>query len=418
MSWRAAAVIALAASAGCTQVLGLDGLHDRVDGGALAVGLDATHPSDVAAHDARTADREAVDAGARDATGALDARRVDSAHGDDASDARLARDARMDAGRDSGPTEPPSCATAGPGRTNCGAVPGESCCASLPVEAGAFYESFTAGEMGGSQKAEVAALRIDKYLVTVGRFAEFVSAADAGYHPPEGSGRHAYLNSDAGLVSIPDSGAGPTTYEQGWSSTDNASVAPTDTNLTTDCGNYSSWPNPGSIVTPDPRLPINCVNWYEAYAFCIWDGGFLPTLAEWEYVTVGPAPSTTYPWGNTAPGTSNEYAIFNCNYPQPGAACTDYANISPVGTASRGAGKWGQLDLVGELDEWLLDGSQEYGVVNSVVSCNDCVYQGSFRMVRGTDYESDLNPATVQHLSAATPDTRSSFTGFRCARAL
>lgn len=25
------------------------------------------------------------------------------------------------------------------------------------------------------------------------------------------------------------------------------------------------------------NLPMNCLSWYEAFAFCIWDGGRLPT---------------------------------------------------------------------------------------------------------------------------------------------
>ena len=33
--------------------------------------------------------------------------------------------------------------------------------------------------------------------------------------------------------------------------------------------------------------PINCITWWEALAFCIWDGGFLPSAAEWNYAAAG-----------------------------------------------------------------------------------------------------------------------------------
>jgi hypothetical protein len=47
--------------------------------------------------------------------------------------------------------------------------------------------------------------------------------------------------------------------------------------------------------------PMNCINWYEANAFCIWDGGRLPSEAEWNYTAAGGSQQRQYPWGATAP---------------------------------------------------------------------------------------------------------------------
>jgi sulfatase modifying factor 1 len=45
-------------------------------------------------------------------------------------------------------------------------------------------------------------------------------------------------------------------------------------------------------------------------------------------------------------------------------------NIAPVGTATLGAGAWGQLDMGGELLEWNLDAySSSYPN-----PCTDCAY--------------------------------------------
>src|SRR5262249_38959581 len=127
---------------------------------------------------------------------------------------------------------------------------------------------------------------------------------------------------------------------------------------------YATW-----TAAPGSREnhPIDNVTWYEAYAFCIWDGGFLPSETEWEYVAAGGSELREFPWGTANPGLSSQYAILACSYPTGISRCTGVANIAPVGSAPLGAGRWGHLDLVGEVEEWMLDIPAPY-----VTPCTDC----------------------------------------------
>jgi sulfatase modifying factor 1 len=337
-------------------------------------------------------------------------------------------DGGAEAGADGGSTgSPPSCAPGGPGLTNCG--PGgsgaESCCGSVGVGGGTFYRTYdddngTLAADGGptalADPATISTFALDKYLVTVGRFRQFVNAwnGGAGYTPPAGSGKHTYLNGGRGLAN----GASPGTYESGWVASDDVNVAPTDTNLA--CP-YSTWTaSPGE----NENLPSNCVNWYEAEAFCIWDGGFLPSDAEWEYAAAGGSQQREYPWGSTAPGTNNQYAIYAlngvCYYPSGGSPCpqgTGLENYAPVGTATLGAGLWGQLDLAGEVWEWNLDATATNGGAATYEDpCTDCadLTAGSSRVMRGGNQQSQL----FSSLSSSRPPTeRDYYLGFRCARA-
>jgi formylglycine-generating enzyme required for sulfatase activity len=157
------------------------------------------------------------------------------------------------------------------------------------------------------------------------------------------------------------------------------------------------------------------VNWWEAYAFCIWDGGFLPSEAEWEYAAAGGSDQREFPWGSTDPGSSNQYAIYDKNYCSVSSLC-----IAPVGTATLGAGRWGQLDLAGELWEWTLD----WYAASYVEPCVDCAVLTvpptatlRARVVRGGTFEDGASYMQPSFRIVGPPVDRNYALGWRCARA-
>ncbi|HEV3031256.1 MAG TPA: SUMF1/EgtB/PvdO family nonheme iron enzyme, partial [Polyangia bacterium] len=181
-------------------------------------------------------------------------------------------------------------------------------------------------------------------------------------------------------------------------------------------GNSPTWP------LGNDDLPINCLNWYEAYAFCIWDGGFLPTEAEWKYAAAGGGEQRRFPWGSTEPGTTNQYAIYGCCYPAGAGSCADgwctgVRNIAPVGTASLGAGLWGQLDLAGNFWEWNLDFYPDDAAF--VDPCTNCAYltPTATRVVKVGNFAEGPYYLPTWLRYDYDPSNREIYLGFRCARA-
>lgn len=275
--------------------------------------------------------------------------------------------------------------------STCGSSGADSCCLSAAVPGGAF-------NYRDSTPATVSDFYLDKYEVTVGRFRTFVSAGMGiqATSPQSGAGAHVRI-------------AG-----SGWDTAWNVSLASDTENLKTAlrCDtNHATWTN---TVGANEHKPINCVTWYEAFAFCIWDGGYLPTEAEWNYAASGGSEQRYYPWSTppdsmTGDCTYANYQAMNSMYCAGGFA-------NDVGTESpKGDGRWGNSDIGGNVSEWLLDW---FGP--AVNPCNDCAnltpmpYRGSrggSMITLGSPFLRNSFP------DGAPPSNRSYDGGFRCARA-
>ena len=314
---------------------------------------------------------------------------------------------------------------AGNGLNDCGPNNNENCSTSLLVQGnapgaglagGVFYRSsYPNNTVAGLSKlypAQVSDVKLDKYEVTVGRFRQFVNAWVGGWRPTSGSGKHTYLNAGQGLS---DTAGG---YEPGWqTSWNNSLIGPLTWNSALQCSSANStWTqNPGG----NEKLPINCLNWYQAYAFCIWDGGFLPSEAESNYADAGGSQQRFYAWSNPASSTvinqslANYDCLMRANDPRK-LSCT-VKDLYTVGSLPLGAGRWGQNDLGGNIAEWVLDGYAKYQL--PCTNCANVSATAANRVFRGASFQDfSYNLVTGTTRTYFGPATVADFNGARCAR--
>ncbi len=193
---------------------------------------------------------------------------------------------------------------------------------------------------------------------------------------------------------------------------------------------------PGYDYDPaDDARPINCITQAAARAFCQWDGGDLPTEAQWEYVaTAARRPfKTLYPWGDELPecagvvfgrGSSELGGYQECvdaGFPSGIAAVDEVLGASLRDeTAPFEPAATGVVGLAGLVADVLRDGAFPYDAPcwqHAPMLDPVCDYVGAERLsARGGSFRLPKSIAMAANRRSLGRDLFSYDVGFRCVR--
>lgn len=234
---------------------------------------------------------------------------------------------------------------------------GESCCRALAVPGGQFpmgrSQAGTDAYAGGDPlelPEHLVTLKpfvLDKYEVTVGRYAEFLRAYDSWRKRG---------NPKAGA------GASPNFAGSGWR-TELGAEGTLEVDSATQVGVLNKCVRGRADLEALTRLsvaPRTCVSITQARAFCAWDGGWLPLEAEWEFVAAGGEENRLYPWGALTPVTGLQV---------PKGSSFGMSAPEQVGLTPLGDGRWGHADLAGSLGEHVVGTQSPYSAQGCVANC-------------------------------------------------
>jgi formylglycine-generating enzyme required for sulfatase activity len=153
----------------------------------------------------------------------------------------------------------------------------------------------------------------------------------------------------------------------------------------------------------EPDLPVSCVHWTDADAYCGWVGKRLPSEREWEYAARGPL-AVAFPWGA---GASCADAVTLINE-QSGKSCA--RRPARVGTHPGGASVFGVQDMSGNLEEWTADWYVE------LLGPGPMPRAGAAHVLRGGGWLSTPSQSRTTSRNWGSALEAGANVGFRCAK--
>ncbi len=164
------------------------------------------------------------------------------------------------------------------------------------------------------------------------------------------------------------------------------------------------------------KEPINAVSWAQAQAYCVWQGGQLPTEAQWERAARGGKEGQIVPW---AAGLSCSVAVFDDGPATAGQGC-DGLGLQVVGSKAAAANAYGLQDMIGNVAEMTADwyGASAYVGAESVDPMGPAA--GTAKVARGGGFLDSADSGYLRLSSRRSLDISALAAvdvGWRCARA-
>jgi iron(II)-dependent oxidoreductase len=171
------------------------------------------------------------------------------------------------------------------------------------------------------------------------------------------------------------------------------------------------WDNP---TLNAPNQPVVGVNWEDAETYAEWAGKRLPTDVEWEKAARS-IDGRLYPWGD---GFDASLGNFDDDGQMNGNLDGYAMQTAPVGSFGKGISPYGLHDMSGNVWEWVVSTLENSAIEAHIAKLNTELTNGEIYTIRGGSWTNGPGDtrATVFYIYPAQCSDHSSSVGFRCAK--